>query len=126
MTNRGAPTITPTTSDQTIPQGYYSGGTIKGYPNVLYKTNVEIPSGSTVYIAPSWGLATTMFAMLEKVGEINDSASVNFTSQKETGSGIFFPQKGNNLEVGYSSFNSSLSLKSSYGGTHVVVMAKRI
>lgn len=126
MPNRGAPTITPNTSDQSIPQGYYSGGTIKAYPDVLYKTNVEIPSGSTVYLAPRWGLAATMFAMLEKVGEINDSASVNFTSQKETGSGVYFPQKGNNLEVGYASFNSSLSLKSSYGGTHLVIMAKRI
>ncbi len=40
MPNRGAPTWTPGTADQTIPAGYYSGGTVKGDVDLI-ATNIR-------------------------------------------------------------------------------------
>ena len=55
MPNRGAPTIAPTTSDQAIAPGYYSGGTIKAYQQERIQATVTVPSGSSVYVPQPWG-----------------------------------------------------------------------
>jgi hypothetical protein len=47
MPNRGAMTITPTTSDQVIPQGYHNGsGIVKGDPNLIA---ANIVAGKTIF-----------------------------------------------------------------------------
>ncbi|MEW9697933.1 hypothetical protein [Paenibacillus sp. SI8] len=46
MPNRGAPTFTPTTYDQGISAGYFSGGIVKGDANLIPS---KIPSGVTIF-----------------------------------------------------------------------------
>jgi hypothetical protein len=46
MPNRGAPTFTPGTNDQGINPGYYSGGVVKGDPNLIAS---NILSGKTIF-----------------------------------------------------------------------------
>lgn len=55
MPNRGAPTITPTTSDQAIAPGYYSGGTVKGYAQERIQSSIVVPSGGKAYVPQPWG-----------------------------------------------------------------------
>ncbi|WP_051891752.1 hypothetical protein [Lysinibacillus sphaericus] len=58
MPNRGAPTITPTTSDQAIAPGYYSGGTIKAYQQERIQSSITVPSGGKAYVPQPWGNGT--------------------------------------------------------------------
>lgn len=58
MPNKGAPTITPTTSDQAIAPGYYSGGTIKAYQQERIQSSITIPSGGKAYVPQPWGNGT--------------------------------------------------------------------
>ena len=63
MPNRGAPTITPGTADQTLSAGCYSGGTIKGDPNlvsnnILAGTNIFGVAGSAPRRASGTATAT--------------------------------------------------------------------
>lgn len=46
MPNRGAPTWTPSTSNQSLPAGYYSGGTIAGDPDLVAS---NIKSGINIF-----------------------------------------------------------------------------